>query len=70
MRVSAGTTIAEQDCQVLDLSGGQERISILEEMRSEVEHCAICCAHGDITNAVKIHEEAVAGGEVGNPGAE
>lgn len=38
MRVSAGTTIAEQDCQVLDLSGGQERISILEEMRSEVEH--------------------------------
>lgn len=24
MRVSAGTTIAEQDCQVLDLSGRQE----------------------------------------------
>lgn len=44
MRVSAGTTIAEQDCQVLDLSGGQERISILEEMRSEVEHwCHLLC---------------------------
>ena len=44
VRVSAGTTIAERDCQVLGLSGRQERISVLEEMRSEVEHwCHLLC---------------------------
>lgn len=38
------TTTAGWDCQVLDLSGRQERISVLEEMRSEVEHwCHLLC---------------------------